>query len=185
MRYSLIPVFLLLFGLQFLRAQGNDPVLFTVDGQPVPASEFSYIYSKNNRDDANFSESSLREYLDLYTKFKLKVREAYAMRLDTVTSLKNELDGYRKQLAESYLTDKEITDRLVREAYDREQKDIHVAHIMVRTNPNSPLDTAAAVDKIRKAYLRLQNGEAWNDVVKSVSEDNTSKDIGGDIGFIT
>ena len=79
-----------------------------------------------------FRSPACREYLDLYTKFKLKVREAYAMRLDTITSLKTELDGYRKQLAESYLTDKEITDRLVKEAYDRMQKDIHVAHIMIK-----------------------------------------------------
>ena len=119
MRFPLILAFLSILSLNLLTAQSDDRTLFTVDGQSVPASEFSYIYSKNNRDDADFSEKSLREYLDLYTKFKLKVREAYAMRLDTVTALKTELDGYRKQLAESYLTDKEITDRLVREAYDR------------------------------------------------------------------
>jgi peptidyl-prolyl cis-trans isomerase SurA len=103
--------------------------------------KFTYIYSKNNRDDADFSEASLKEYLDLYTKFKLKVREAYAMGLDTVTSLKNELDGYRKQLAESYLNDKEITDRLVREALTGCRKNVHVAHIFVRTNPNVASDT--------------------------------------------
>jgi peptidyl-prolyl cis-trans isomerase SurA len=67
--------FLSILSLNLLTAQSDDRTLFTVDGQSVPASEFSYIYSKNNRDDADFSESSLREYLDLYTKFKLKVRK--------------------------------------------------------------------------------------------------------------
>lgn len=165
--------------------QTEDPVLFTVDGQSVPASEFSYIYSKNNRDDADFSEKSLREYLDLYTKFKLKVREAYAMRLDTVTSLKTELDGYRKQLAESYLTDKEITDRLVQEAYNRMQKDVHVAHILMKLPSTSPADTLAAYEKIQKAYARLAAGEAWDHVVLLTSEDMGSKEMGGDIGFLT
>jgi len=78
---------LMVLGLVRVSAQKADPVLFSVDGRPVKASEFSYIYSKNNRDDADFSEQSLREYLDLYTKFKLKVREAYAMGLDTLPSL--------------------------------------------------------------------------------------------------
>jgi peptidyl-prolyl cis-trans isomerase SurA len=185
MRLTLILAFLSLLSFNILTAQSDDRTLFTVDGLAVPASEFSYIYSKNNRDDADFSEKSLREYLDLYIKFKLKVREAYAMRLDTITALKTELDGYRKQLAESYLTDKEITDRLVREAYDRMQKDIHVAHIMIKAGAIGTTDTLAAYNKIQAAYKRLMAGEPWNDVVKATSEDTGSKDMGGDIGFIT
>ena len=50
----------------------DDPALFTVDGRPVPLSEFKYIYSKTNQDKADFSVKSLRDYLDLYTNFKLK-----------------------------------------------------------------------------------------------------------------
>jgi len=185
MRFSLILSLVAILWTSSLQSQSADPVLFTVDKQPVQASEFSYIYSKNNRDDADFSEASLREYLDLYTTFKLKVREAYAMGLDTVTQLKTELAGYRKQLAESYLTDKEITDRLVEEAYKRMQEDIQVAHILIKTNPNVATDTIAAFEKIQKAYQRLQAGEAWNDVVKATSEDAGSKDKGGDLGYIT
>jgi peptidyl-prolyl cis-trans isomerase SurA len=163
----------------------SDPVLFTVDGQSVPASEFTYIYSKNNREDADFSEKSLREYLDLYVKFKLKVREAYAMGLDTVATLKNELGGYRKQLADSYLNDKEIMDRLVREAYDRMQEDVRVAHIMVRTNPNLATDTMAGYERIQKIYQDLQKGTSWEDATRRSSEDNATKEVGGDMGFIT
>lgn len=185
MRLLSILTLVALFGIQTLYSQSDEPVLFTVDGQPVTASEFTYIYSKNNRDDADYSEASLREYLDLYTKFKLKVREAYAMRLDTITQLRNELDGYRKQLADSYLTDKEITERLIREAYDRMQEDIQVAHILVRTNPNVATDTLAAYDRIQKIYKELQTGANWNDVARRSSDDNATKDAGGDLGFIT
>ncbi len=185
MRFSLIFILVASLLVGTLQSQSGEPILFTVSGQPVAASEFTYIYSKNNRDDADFSEASLREYLDLYTKFKLKVREAYAMRLDTVTQLKTELDGYRKQLAESYLTDKEITERLIKEAFERMQEDVHVAHIMVRTNPNVATDTLAGYEKIQKIYKSLQGGANWNEVALHSSEDNASKETGGDIGFIT
>ncbi len=185
MRSSILYTLLFVLGVNSLFSQTGEPVLFTVDGQPVAASEFTYIYSKNNRDDADFSEKSLREYLDLYTKFKLKVREAYAMRLDTVTQLKNELDGYRKQLADSYLTDKEITARLVDEAYNRMQEDIRVAHIQVRTNPNNPADTIEAYNKIMKIYNELKAGGNWDDAARRSSEDNATKDAGGEIGYIT
>ncbi len=183
MRFFLILSLVTFLITDVLKSQSPDPVLFTVDGQAVPASEFSYIYAKNNRDDADFSEASLREYLDLYTRFKLKVREAYAMGLDTLPSLQTELAGYRKQLADSYLTDKEITDRLVEEAFKRMQEDVQVAHILIKT-PSSN-DTLAAYGKIQAAYKRLQAGEAWDVVVKQTSEDAGSKDNGGDIGFIT
>ncbi|MDQ3016725.1 MAG: peptidylprolyl isomerase [Bacteroidota bacterium] len=184
MRFTIVLMLLGFLFTQYTQAQ-SDPILFTIEGQSVPASEFKYIYSKNNRDDADFTEKSLREYLDLYTKFKVKVREAYAMRLDTVTQLKLELDGYRKQLAESYLTDKEITDKLIREAYDRMAKDIHVAHIMVRTNPNVVNDTMAGYEKIQKIYNDLKTGLNWDDATRRFSEDNSTKDMGGDMGYIT
>lgn len=184
MRLLMIFSLFAFFSLSSLFSQTDDQVLFTVSGQPVTTSEFTYIYGKNNREDADYSERSLREYLDLYTKFKLKVREAYAMRLDTITSLKNELDGYRKQLAESYLTDKEITDRLVQEAYSRMQEDVHVAHILARSNPNVATDTLAAYEKIQKIYKELQSGAKWEDVARRSSDDNTSKEVGGDVGYI-
>lgn len=185
MRFSLILTLVSFFWTSLLYSQSGDPVLFTIDGQSVQASEFSYIYAKNNRDDADFTEKSLREYLELYTKFKLKVREAYAMGLDTIPQLQTELAGYRKQLADSYLTDKEITDRLVTEAYNRMQEDVQVAHILIKTNPNVATDTLAAYNKIQAAYKRLQAGEAWDLVVKQTSEDNPTKETGGDLGYVT
>lgn len=185
MRFSLILTLISFLWTGLIQGQAGDPVLFTIDGQAVQASEFSYIYAKNNREDADFSEASLREYLDLYTKFKLKVREAYAMGLDTLPQLQTELAGYRKQLAESYLTDKEITDRLVEEAYKRMQEDVHVAHILIKTNPNVATDTMAAFEKIQAAYKRLMAGEAWDLVASQTSEDTPTKDAGGDLGYIT
>lgn len=175
--------FLLCFGT--INGQSDDPVLFTIDGNPVNASEFSYIYAKNNRNDADYSEASLREYLDLYTKFKLKVREAYAMELDTVAQLQAELAGYRKQLANSYLTDKEITERLVEEAFLRMQQDVHVAHILIKTNPQVSTDTLKAYEKIQDTYKQLMEGASWDKLTQEVSEDAATRNFKGDLGYIT
>ena len=84
-------------------AQQDSDVLFTVDQTPVTVGEFKYIYSKSKGKEADFSKASVEEYLDLYTKFKLKVQKAREMKLDTVPALKRELDGYRRQLASNYL----------------------------------------------------------------------------------
>jgi peptidyl-prolyl cis-trans isomerase SurA len=185
MRFLLFLTVVLFVCLGNSQGQSSDPVLFTIDGNSVNASEFSYIYEKNNREDADYSEASLREYLALYTKFKLKVREAYAMQLDTIPQLQAELAGYRKQLANSYLTDKEITERLVEEAFQRMQQDIHVAHILVKTNPQVATDTLKAWEKINATYNRLVAGESWDALAKEVSEDSGTKNFSGDLGYIT
>ena len=107
----------------------TDDVLFTVDGEPVTVSEFRYIYEKSKAGGADYSKASVDEYLDLYTKFKLQVRKAKDIKLDTIPALKRELEGYRKQLASNYLLDKEVLDNLVKEAYERSQYDVSISHI--------------------------------------------------------
>ena len=127
-------IFLLVvtFGFSF----GQDKVIFTVEDEPVYLDEFLYIYEKTNRDKADFSRASVEEYLDLYKKFKLKVHKARQMQLDTIQSLQAELAGYRKQLANAYLSDREVLESLTQEAYERMLKDISFSHILIKVATN-------------------------------------------------
>lgn len=165
-------------------AQVNDPILFKVDGEPVLLSEFKYIYEKNNRDKADYSEATLTEYLDLYKKFKLKVRKARDMKLDTVPVLKSELAGYRKQLAKSYLVDNEVSEKLVKEVYERQHKDRKIAHIFFSIDKYAP---AIRIDAVRKkandTYNELIAGGDFSAICKKVSEDKSSANNEGDLGF--
>ncbi len=169
-----------------INAQNEDPVLFTVKNNPVHASEFLYIYSKTNRDKADFSKASLEEYLDLYTKFKLKVQRAKDMRLDTIPALQKELGGYRKQLADSYLLDKEVTEKLIKEAYDRSLKDVSVSHIMVALKKNpTPQDTAISYKRIMQIKSKLDGGSDFVKVAKSLSDDKSATSNNGSLGYFT
>ena len=73
-----------------------SPVIFTVNDKPTYTDDFSYIYNKSNGVKADYSRASLEEYLDLYTKFKLKVAWAREHKIDTIPSLKEELQFYCK-----------------------------------------------------------------------------------------
>ena len=118
----------------------DDPVLFRVDNSEIRLSEFNYIYSKNNGDKADYSKESIEEYLDLYTNFKLKVAEAKDKKIDTLPSYIDELAGYRRQLADSYIVDRELSKRVATEAYERMQKDISFSHIQINLpRKSSPL----------------------------------------------
>ena len=180
----IVSLILITFCAFVLNAQ-TDPVLFTVNGQDVPLSEFEYIYNKNNGDNADYSKASVDEYLDLYTKFKLKVQRAKDMQLDTISALQNELEGYKKQLSNSYLVDKEVTEKLSKEAYERSLKDVQFSHILVQVKANSTDKDLANFQKIADdIYARIKKGESFEELAETESDDTNSNKNAGLVGFV-
>ena len=152
----------------------KQPVVETLGTHPVPASEFAYVYRKNNSTAPDFgTRAGVDEYLKLYTNFKLKVLDAEQRGLDTTQAFRRELDGYRQQLAQPYLTEKSVTDQLVREAYDRLSKEINASHILIRVAPDAaPKDTLAAYQKTQALRQRVTSGgEDFETVARQTSED--------------
>ncbi len=130
-------------------AQTTDPVIMTVNGKPVYKSEFENVYKKNSGKEVNKEPKSVKEYVDLFSTFKMKVFEAEANGLDTNSAFKTELAGYRKQLASPYLTDKNVNDALLHEAYDRMKTEVKASHILIRLAEDAlPKDTIEAYTRI-------------------------------------
>ena len=169
-----------------VQAQSDSDILMTVGNDKVTVGEFRYIYEKNNGKTADYSKESLEEYVDLYTKFKLKVAKAHDMKLDTIVSLQQELDGYRTQLANSFLTDREVMDKLMEEIVERKKQDVRVSHILVKVNSRGANDLK---EKARKKLLnfkqQLTEGAKFEALAKSYSDDKNTNGRGGDLGFIT
>jgi peptidyl-prolyl cis-trans isomerase SurA len=127
--------------------------LFTYGPNQVTKEEFLRVYQKNNaQKKPDFSAKSVNEYLDLYSLFRMKVKEAESMKLDTTSAVLTELNNYKGQLARTYLSDKEVTKDLVRQAYDRMKEEVRVAHILIAVRPND--DTAKAYQRIDSIYKR-------------------------------
>ncbi len=187
MKAILSKLILLIFLSQVIvQAQKKDQTLFQINGNPVKVSEFEYIYNKNNGKEANYSKTSLDEYLTLYIKFKLKVQAARDMHLDTIPSLIKELEGYRQQLTTNYLNDKEVVDKLAREVYERQKKDILIAHILISVNPGAnPVDTLKAYNKAMEAYNLLKSNKDFQAAAKKYSEDKNTANQGGYLGWFT
>jgi peptidyl-prolyl cis-trans isomerase SurA len=166
---------------------GSGPAIETLGTVPVPAREFAYVYRKNNSAAPEYgTRASVQEYLDLYTNFRLKVIDAEKRGLDTTQAFKRELDGYRQQLSQPYLTEKSVTDQLVREAYERMQQEISASHILVRVTPEAaPADTLAAYQKITKYREQVLGGQDFGQLAGSVSEDPSAKENGGKLGYFT
>ncbi len=164
-----------------------DPVLFSIGNSSIGLSEFQYVYNKNNASSADaYTQKSLEDYLNLYINFRLKVKEAEALGMDTVQAINKELDTYRQQLAKSYLFDKEVNEQLIAEAYQRMQKEVRASHILFSIEDSGlPADTLDAYKKALEVRKRLLKGEDFEKLAKQFSADPSAKTNGGDIGFFT
>lgn len=165
---------------------GYAQTLFTYGPNSVSKDEFLRVYKKNSISNKkpDMTDTALRSYLELYGLFRMKVAEADKQHLDTVESIQHELDNYRKQLAKNYLTDEQVTNKLLHEAYDRMKENVRVAHILISCPPGS--DTTQAYNKIDSLYKLLDTHKAdFETLAKEFSEDKGTKDNGGDVGYFT
>ncbi len=185
--FRAIPAVILLAANAFAQSPSNDPVLFTFGSDQVRLSEFDYVYRKNNINDDNaYTKKSLDEYLDLYINFRLKVKEAESLGMDTIQSIIDELKGYREQLAKSYLQDREVTDKLLQEAYERMKSEVRASHILIKMDGEGlPADTLKAYNQAMELRRRIMKGEDFEKLARENSADPSVKDNGGDIGYFT
>ncbi|HNT79629.1 MAG TPA: peptidylprolyl isomerase [Bacteroidia bacterium] len=166
-------------------AMAQEEVLINIAGKNVYKSDFLKVYQKNTKE-AAFDEKSIKEYLELYINYKLKVHEAEVLQMDTGAAFNNELAGYRKQLAQPYLIDKDVTEKLVKEAYERMKYDVNAGHILFRVAPDAmPKDTIEAYNKAMSTRASLLKGGDFYKVAAEVSEDPSAKENKGDLGYFT
>lgn len=166
--------------------------LFTYGKHKVDKQEFLRAFHKNNTGDK--SGQAIRDYLDLFIAFKLKVQAAKDLKMDTLPGQKNDLLNFRRQIEGDYLTSDSIIHALVQEAFNRSRKDIRIAHIFIPFNnsdvkglpaPGNSADTLAAWQNIQKAYAALKNGADFGLTAEKYSLDPSVRNNKGDIGFIT
>ena len=166
-------------------AQSSD--VLDIAGERVSLDDFQHVYGKNNRDSV-YSVEALDDYMELFINFKLKVREAEAMGMDTAEAFITELAGYRSQLARPYLVDGDLLDAMVEEAYQRKGMEVRASHILVSVEDNAtPADTLAAWNRIQGIRARVTSGEDFEAVARSKngSDDPSAASNGGDLGWFT
>ena len=148
MHFKNIIIYILLIGYCALSAQNRKDILFTVEDQPVYVNEFMRVFNKNRDIVVEENKKSIDEYLELFINYKLKLKQAYDLKYDTIGVYQKELAQYKAQLIAPYLKDSEITNALVQEAYDRTKREVNASHILVRLEPKAaPVDTLLAYNK--------------------------------------
>ena len=171
-------------------AQTADPVIMTINGEPVLRSEFEYRYNKNNTEGV-IDKKSVEEYVDLFINYKLKVCAALDEHYDTLQSFKDEFAQYRDQQVRPLLVTDADVEREAHRIYDQTVQQIgpdglvQVAHILLRLNQQA---TAAEQDeakvRIDSIYKALKAGADFAEMAQKVSQDPGSARQGGLLPFV-
>lgn len=179
-----LPTFFAIFWLSFnfTNAQILDSdILLTISEEPVLANEFVRVYNKNLNLVQDDSQKEVESYLELFINYKLKLAEARFLGYDKDQVYLRELRSYKNQLTQNYLTDNNVTDDLVLEAYDRTLNEIRVQHVLVRVK-EFETDTLKAYTEIQAFQERLKN-DTFESLKKEV-HDGKSVFV-EDLGFFT
>lgn len=192
---------LLLFAGMFIgeiQAQNKNDILVTIGNEKITAGEFLETYGKNNNLNTATTED-LRDYLDLFINFKMKVMEGIELQYDTARQFKMELQSYKRQSTQQYLVDKEVTEELVNEAVNRAKSDIRASHILINCSEKATgKDTAAAYNKAISIRNEILSGKlTFAEAATKYSDDPSARDMvnpqngrlyygnKGDLGYFT
>lgn len=155
----------------------ND-VLFTVDDEPVMASEFVRVYNKNLDLVKDESQKDIDTYLELFINYQLKVKEAKRLELDKDAKYLREFSNYKSQLTKNFMSESEVTEDLVKEAYERSTMDVKASHILIRLDENET-DTTQVYNRLLELRERILK-EGYEPVQKDVHDGKTvfAEDLG-------
>ena len=169
----------------------SDPVIMTVNNKLVLRSEFEYSYNKNNNAGV-IDRKSVKEYVDLFINYKLKVEAALDAKLDTMESFRKEFATYRdQQIRPSFVTPEDVEAQAksvyaeYRQRVDGNGGLVKPAHILVMLRQKTtPEKVAAAKARIDSIYSVLQAGADFADVARRLSDDKGSAQQGGELPWI-
>jgi peptidyl-prolyl cis-trans isomerase SurA len=186
---ALIAAFLSVFLFAACSPKGGESVVLEVGSSKVTLKEYEDFYAKNSAGGDTLDRTPLPErerFLDLLTRYKLKLQDAADRDLANDPEVKSELRDYRASLATTYLIEKEITEPGIRRLYDRKREEIRGKHILVAVKPGAPpADTLKAYNKALELIAKLKAGADFDSLAMAESEDPTVKSNRGDLYFFT
>lgn len=152
--------------------KSSDSIIFSIDDEVVYKTEFLNQYKKNNNFNYQNDSLSLDNYVDLYLKFKLKVKAAKDKGMDTLPKFVKEFESYRKQTADKYISNGKVTDEMVQDIYYRMTNEVNASHILLSLDAEAtPADTLETYNTAIDLLKKIDKGEYFQELALKYSKD--------------
>jgi peptidyl-prolyl cis-trans isomerase SurA len=185
-RVSLILLFALITSLFISCSPEHSKIIVAdYDDSHLTMGEFENAYSKNvgnYETAAKDSFNAYKNFADLYVNFKMKLKDAISKGYQNDSTLAAELQDYKEKVGSSYILEKYVVEPVIKDWYEKRKFEIRASHIMFRPEKNKEADT----EKLANAVLdSIKHGAKFEDMVARYSQDQYSKNKGGDIYYFT
>lgn len=166
-------IFLLLCCSAGMTAQSQ--IVFTYGNKKVDKNTFLEAFKKSPETSGS-RKDQIKNYLNLYIDYKLKLQSAIDDQLDQTEGYRADANSFRNQLAETYINKQADVNALLHQAFVRSQKDILVQQLFIEV-PNDG-DTLPAYKKMEEALKALRSGKNFDETALNFSSDTSSINIG-------
>ncbi len=163
----------------------SDIIIAKYSDDAITLGEFENAYAKNAGSIDLAKKDSLpklKNFLDLYVNFKMKLRDAKVKGFDNDEALNAELKDYKEKVGSTYLIEKKIVEPGIKKLYDQRKYELRVAHLWIKVDS---LGDEKAKTFTQSLIDSINNGKKFEDMVLKYSADQYSRKTGGDIYYIT
>ncbi|MCK0208263.1 peptidylprolyl isomerase [Starkeya koreensis] len=176
-------------------AQGDDPVLATVNGTPIRRSDVAAAAEELAPNLPPQIQGPARdEYvLGFLIDLTAMAQSAEADKLDQTPAFQQQLAFIRKrvlmQAALEKATKAAMTDAALKQTYEeavkqqKPEEEVHARHILFRAEAGDKAASDAAEKKAKDVLARIKKGEDFAKLAGELTEDPSGKQDGGDLGF--
>ena len=182
---TFIPILVVLFSFLLSSCSSlNNQVVAKYGDYEVSKDEFRDAYAKSVGGPEIASKDSLaqiKDYLDLYVNYKMKLRDATVRGYDKDEAVIQELEDYKKQIAQTYLEDRFVIKPGLQDLYEKDKYEYKFAHILIKPDTISRKEAYKFAEGIIE---KAKAGEDFKDLVTKYSADHATKNSGGEIYYI-
>ena len=160
-------------------------VVAEIDDQQITLDELSSYYMRNSTEEtAGIDE--LKEFLPLYTDYKLKLTYGLDNGLDKESSLLEEFEQYARQASYSYWLEQEVKDQLFETFKERSAYERKAYHLLQRLSPNaSPTEEQEARTRLLEAKQKFLDGTPMEDLDPEYSTQLRGRSAGGQLPWFS
>lgn len=152
----------------------------------IKMDEFEKAYLQSAGSIEKAKKDSLKElesFIDLYVNFKMKLRDAEVRGYKEDEDLIKEYQDYKQHIGSTLFLETSLYEPNIRKLYERRKTEYRVSHLFLA--PDSTINDQKIRELGDQLIQRIKNGEDFNTLVAKYSADDRTRNLGGDVYFIT